>query len=268
MKFSGFSFRIGKRTRLHFSRGRRKSGSGSNAWLIIRIFLGLIFAYGFISEFGKDWLNCAIGLIGFLILWGRLIFGIIAAFLPEKKKKQRKNELSRTCSFILETDPAPEMQERLKRLKIKCTAGGLSAKASVEANENGARFLIGGEPMGSFAAEDAAWINGHIENIGNIEHLHVYGGGHDAEDNPRLFFLRVWLELKRPCIAPQTDVPELAPGKYDEYDVKGDEVVYVSQTKKIHKGTFNCGINTGACKPMLYEEAIEAGCTLCARCYK
>ena len=181
--------------------------------------------------------------------------------------RQEKSGKAGEWSFVLARDEDPEKQKQLKALKLEIEADGYKGERTL-VNENGAFYVrIGEQTLGQLQPADAEWAAEHFEEIEKLRMIHIYGGDRDVEDNPRPLTVKVWADLKPGTTGPQLTDVDLPDPQINTFFAKGDTVVYVSPTGKIHL-SYGCGVSISNFKPMLYQDAIDAGCEECSKCFR
>lgn len=172
-----------------------------------------------------------------------------------------------TWSFVLANNTDEASQKELLDLKLKIEESGVKGTLSLSGENGEYAVTFGDLYLGQLQREDAAWAEAHFSKIEKLSFMHIYGGDRDTDGNPRPLTVKVWANLSPKTKAPQyTDLQLKAP-MYNYFTVKGDTVVFVSSTKKIHIPG-NCGANLSRCTPMLYQDAADAGYDECANCFR
>lgn len=161
-----------------------------------------------------------------------------------------------------------ETQKILRDLRILKVVGGQTVDLQFEGEAPVFSVTIDGKYVGKTCVEDGTLLDENWDNF-TLKDFYVRGGGtaENGESRPYVFSLR--FETK-PGISPlKLSEIKLPPCKVRKLTT-GDEIVFLSSTKKIHRSSlaFGCGIGPAGCKPMLYEEAKAAGGIECAKCFK
>ena len=170
-------------------------------------------------------------------------------------------------SFVLAGNLDPDKQQELRELKISSNAYGVKATLALVEENGGFSVKLGEMVLGTLQAEDATWAAAHFDEIEKLRSVFIYGGDRDVEDNPRPLTVKVWADLKPGMTGPQFTDVDLPDPQIKTFYAKGDTVVYVSSTGKIHLG-YGCGVNISKFKPMLYQDALDAGCEECSKCFR
>lgn len=187
----------------------------------------------------------------------------------EQLEKSSESDKSETYTFVLTGNIDAETQKKLHDLKLRITADGLTDTVHiVDDDGNGVSVSVGDTFLGVAQSADAAWIHDNLDKLKRVDDLFIYGGGTTLEGNPIPFVVKLWVKVPAGTNAPKLSEVYLPKPKYDGYYAKSGQVVYVLN-KKIHLGfSDNCDIDLNACTPMLYEEALDAGCVECSKCFE
>lgn len=161
-----------------------------------------------------------------------------------------------------------ETQKILRELRFLKVVGGQTVDLQFEGEAPQFTVTIDGKYVGKTCAEDGALLDENWDDF-TLKNFYVRGGGTSENGESRPYVFSLQFETK-PGITPlKLSEIELPPCKIRR-PASGDEVVFLSSTKKIHRSalSFGCGIGPAGCEPMLYEEAKAAGGIECAKCFK
>lgn len=273
----GLGFRPTKHLRVYVPlngtsrKSKKKKIENINGSFISKRFLigaGLIVVslYGIFGE--KDigfGLGCLA--VGCALCFGPWLLGMLLSAHNKEETACAEPLKNQIYSFVLALDMGSEHQKMLHDLKIKIVSDGSKDTLSLEEAGNAFVLKLGDVCLGYTQAADTAWLDEHFSDILKIKYVYIHGGATDKNGLPRPFVVSANAELAPGVDAPTLSTVDLPPCAINGYTVKGDEVVYVSTTKKIHL-SYGCGVNLSNCKAMLYEEAVNAGYTDCGNCFR
>lgn len=171
-------------------------------------------------------------------------------------------------SINLYENESTETQEYLRELKILKSVGGKTVDLNITGGEPDYCVTVDGKFVGNIIGADSTWLTNHFDDI-EFTGFSVWGGATDSDGVKRNFVFSVTIKLLADIEKPDFSKIQLAPCK-KQNGACYDEVVYLSSTKKIHRGalSFGCGVGPAGCKSMLFEEALAAGGVECAKCFK
>lgn len=305
MRFSGFSFRLGKRTRLYFSNSKKPSRSAkrkksppekqsapartasqsvdytpSMAVGIIFVVIGAIFAaiglFFVLAAFAHTGLSRVLSAI---VAFFCLAFGInviMESCAEIKRAKAHKAEMAaaaeaqvpeyKTVPILLELDMSPKHQQTLKDLKLKIATSGLHGNLVLQQDDNLISVLVNDSVLGKVSTADALWIDRCFSYIDKLTSFKIVGGGRDTHGEEIPFMVVVELSIHN--TAP--DVPSERsfdlPDAGHIWGMRSDLVCYISRTGTAHHRLGSCNIGADW-TPMFLYEAEEAGYTPCSKCF-
>lgn len=172
--------------------------------------------------------------------------------------------------FYLIPPDDSETQAKLHDLRIKTIASGGSGDLIASPEPDGYVFRFNGLCLGIMDSKDDDWLSDHMDDLETWIRFDMYGGDTDKNGCLRPVTTKITAKLYRDDLNPPPCGPlPLPPSRIQRLGLSGDEVVFVSSTKKIHLGmALNCSVNLNICTPMLYEEALRDGCSECGNCFR
>lgn len=290
MRFSGFSFKLGK-TRLYFRNDKKTSAKSETsaqnvspvantaqptlAGVIFRIFLMFI-AMNWIAQ--AWWRGDLLPFICCVLLGAGTVYLMLdyLIFAPHRAEDARHEAEARKAAepvhhvFVPGVLTAPEHQAILKQLKLEVTAGicgsGYKADISINCDDDAkvVTFLWDDKIVGIANDADTKYIMINLDNI-TLNAMEINGGGHDCLGNERPYYVCVFADIKPNSPVPPETVRPVFAKQLKIWGVYDNVPCYISSTGKAHLAWGDCKFARDS-KPMTVYDAQKAGYKPCANC--
>lgn len=161
-----------------------------------------------------------------------------------------------------------ETQQLLRDLRFLKVVGRQTVDLQFEGEAPAFKVTIDGKYVGKTCDEDGTLLDENWDDF-TLKNFYVRGGGTAEDGSKRPYVFSLQFETN-PGVSPlklsKIDLPRCKIRRLST----GDEVVFLSSTKKIHRSALcsGCGIGPAGCETMLYEEAKAAGGIECAKCFR
>lgn len=298
MRFSGFSFRLGKRTRLYFSNTRSAARKSTQSTQPTRQS-----SAGRVSAFTVWGYIAAVVAIyqAFFGTWRGLISSACFSalfFLIASKRKDAASARSDSSSersdaaapdpaetpqpvtvpaasepkykevkLLLELDASSKQQKMLHDLKLKMLTKGVRGDLDLEETDGIITASANGKQLGRVSTSDAIWITRCLDYVGGTSSFEITGGGVDAYGNARPFMaiLKLQIRSSAPAIPEPRDLNILP--AVSIWGVRSDTACYVSSNGVAHSSYGNCHL--GETWPVMFVYEAEAeGYEPCSKCFR
>lgn len=298
MRFSGFSFKLGKRTRLYFSNTRSSARKSTQSTQPTRQS-----SAGRVSAFTVWGYIAAVVAIyqAFFGTWRGLISSACFSalfFLIASKRKDAASARSDSSSersaaapdpaeppqpaaaqvsasepkykeveLLLELDASSKQQKMLHDLKLKMLTKGVRGDLNLEETDGVITASVNGRQLGRVGTADAIWLTRCFDYVGSSSSFEITGGGVDAYGNARPFMVILKLQIRSsaPAIPEPRDLNILP--AVSIWGVRSDTACYVSSNGVAHSSYGNCHL--GETWPVMFVYEAEAeGYEPCSKCFR
>ena len=294
MRFSGFSFRLGKRTRLYFSNTRsaarkstqptRQSSAGRVSAFTVWGYIAAVVAI--YQAFFGTWR----GLISSACF--SALFFLIASKRKDAASSRNDSSSERSAAapdpaeplqpaaapaanepkykeveLLLELDASSKQQKMLHDLKLKMLTKGVRGDLNLEETDGVITASVNGRQLGRVGTADAIWLARCFDYIGSTSSFEITGGGADAYGNARPFMVILKLQIRSsaPAIPEPRDLNILP--AVSIWGVRSDTACYVSSNGVAHSSYGNCHL--GETWPVMFVYEAEAeGYEPCSKCFR
>lgn len=294
MRFSGFSFRLGKRTRLYFSNTRsaaRKSTQSTKQSSAGRVSAFTVWGYiaavvAIYQAFFGTWR----GLISSACF--SALFFLIASKRKDAASARNDSAPERSAAaldpaeplqpasvpaanapkykevkLLLELDASSKQQKMLHDLKLKMLTKGVRGDLNLEDTDGVITASVNGKQLGRVGTSDAIWLTRCLDYVGGTSSFEITGGGVDAYGNARPFMVILKLQIRSaaPAIPEPRDLNILP--AVSIWGVRSDTACYVSSNGVAHSSYGNCHL--GETWPVMFVYEAEAeGYEPCSKCFR